>query len=96
MTFEGLTFYLVGWIGIGFIIYMIIVIDANFETPDYLEHLSRSKRILCKLGLFFLWPIWLPLFILLGMVLLIMQSWIDEYLERRKLSSDKDQFEIEY
>lgn len=54
MTFEDLTIYLVGWIVIGFMIYMIIVIDANFETPDYLEHLSRSKRILCKLGVFFL------------------------------------------
>ena len=71
MTFEDLTFYLVGWIGIGFIIYMIIAINADFETPDYLKHLSRNKRILCKLGLIFLWPIWLPLFILREMVLLI-------------------------
>ncbi len=71
MTFEDLTFYLVGWIGIGFIIYTHIALDADFETPDYLKHLSRNKRILCKLGLIFLWPIWLSLIILLGMVLFI-------------------------
>ena len=73
MTYEDWRILLFAWISIGFIIYMLIVLDADFETPEYLKDLSRSKRVLCKLGLLFLWPIWLPLVIIIGMISIVVK-----------------------
>ena len=74
MTYEDWRILLFAWISIGFIIYIIFALDADFETPDFLEDLSRKKRILYKLGVIFLWPVLLPLVIIVGMISIVVKT----------------------
>lgn len=61
----------IAWVGLGIAIYMLYCIRYDFNDAEFIIRMSRRKRVLCKLGIIFLWPIWIPLYILFEMVTFI-------------------------
>lgn len=63
MIHEKFYVLLISWVVIGFIFYVLYFYLHEDEGQDspFIKKLSRGKRILCRLGIIFLWPVWFPL-----------------------------------
>ena len=71
----GLTFYIVTYIGFTLIVRMMMFlsIDNGDDIPliGDISDWPRPRRIAMRLALFFLWPIWVPVLVVVGLSALL-------------------------
>lgn len=71
----GLTFYIVTYIGFTLVVRMLMFlsIDNGDDMPliGDISDWSRPRRIAIRLAIFFLWPIWIPVVIVVGLAALL-------------------------
>ena len=71
----GLTFYIVAYIGFTLIVRMLMFlsIDNGDDMPliGDISDWPRPRRIAMRLAVFFLWPIWVPAVVVVGMAALL-------------------------
>ena len=71
----GLTFYIVTYIGFTLIVRMLMFLSVEDENDiPFVGDISdwpRPRRIAMRLAVFFLWPIWVPVVVVVGMAALL-------------------------
>ena len=71
----GLTFYIVTYIGLTLVVRMLMfmTVDNGDDMPliGDISDWPRPRRIAMRLAVFFLWPIWVPAVVVVGMAALL-------------------------
>ena len=71
----GLTFYIVSYIGFTLIVRLVMFMAVeNEDDIPFVGDISdwpRPRRIAMRLAVFFLWPIWVPVVVVVGMAALL-------------------------
>ena len=71
----GLTFYIVTYIGFTLIVRMLMFLSVdNGDDMPLIGDISdwpRPRRIAIRLAVFFLWPIWVPVAVVVGLAALL-------------------------
>ena len=71
----GLTFYIVSYIGFTLIVRLVMFMAVeNEDDIPFVGDISdwpRPRRIAMRLAVFFLWPIWVPVVVVVGVAALL-------------------------
>lgn len=69
----GLTFYIVNYISFTLIVRMLMFMTVENDIPFVgdISDWPRPRRIAMRLAVFFLWPIWVPVVVVVGLANLL-------------------------